>query len=246
MIGIAYAIPRDDPGAVRSAAGALREWDPVWDLDVPDRRARLYEPEGTLYAFCRSDGMSVLHNHREQRLASGDLLIVPEGLALDIEPEVDLLAARHLAAAPDHFRERFIQVWGFEHVGAAGGVPEPGRSLTLIPPEDVRYPLSYALHDRSEEGANGVASGLDCVLVLAMGRAPARLCVGPARESFELRPGDALLIGPGLEFTASGPGGVGIATLFGALAHEGRRRVAAERGQPAGPEFDPRAGQGTR
>ncbi|MDR3639415.1 MAG: hypothetical protein P4L84_36780 [Isosphaeraceae bacterium] len=237
MTGRSYLVSRDDPHALRLAADALHEWEPCWDLDVPDRFARLYEADGTLYGFCVGDAMTVSHNHREQRLATADLIVVPRELALDIEPEVELIALRHSGAPPDHFRERFIQVWGFEQI-AAGAGEELGRAgcVAVIPAEDVRYPLTYSLtNDWPLRGSTRMNS----VLVIAYGGGPCHVTAGAARARHTLAAGDALLMGPGIEFAVEGDGRSGVVTLFHELGQQGRRLDAARAGRPAGPEFDP-------
>ena len=88
--------------------------------------------------------MTVMAGRRRQEIARGDAIVVPRGLALDIEPEVDLLGVRYDGPPPDHFRERFIQVWGFEHLAAQA-------SQRTLPPRRPRrhsrrrYPSSHLL-----------------------------------------------------------------------------------------------------
>src|SRR5579871_4270234 len=105
-------------------AAAVSAWEPAFELVVPPRDARLFEPDGTLYAVAIGPTHTIRYNHRERVISSGDLIVVPCALALDVEPEVRMLGIRYVGPAPDHFRERFIQVWGFEHIpgsSAKGG-----------------------------------------------------------------------------------------------------------------------------
>jgi hypothetical protein len=108
-------LDRDDDAGLAALAACLRDWEPRLDLYRAPREARLFEPDGTLYAIALDDGMTITTERRALALGRGDALVVPQGLALDIEPAVDLLCIRHDGPPPDHFRERFIQIWGFEH-----------------------------------------------------------------------------------------------------------------------------------
>jgi hypothetical protein len=236
MTGRSYLVRRGDSPALQRAATALREWDPCWDLDVPDRHARVYDADGTLYALCVGDTMSARHNHRECRFVTGDLVIIPREFALDIEPEVGLLALRHSGAAPDHFRERFIQVWGFEHLAASDALVRDGD---IVPPDDARYPLAYSVWLTGEKLRTQRATGLECALAVSFGDVPCRVSLNSEVPAHELARGDALLLGPGLEFAVDCEGPWGLVILFNELSHQGRRLVATAAGRPPGPEFIP-------
>ena len=146
MIGSYLVADLSDAGAVQAMSDALRAWEPRLELYLPPRHARLFEPDGTLYAVALSGPMTVIAGRRRQEIARGDAIVVPRGLALDIEPEVDLLGVRYDGPPPDHFRERFIQVWGFEHLAAqASRVRSDGGVRDVIPADDVRHRISYAV-----------------------------------------------------------------------------------------------------
>lgn len=240
MIGRSYLIPRGDRAALVGAAEALRDWDALWDLEVPPRDARLYDAEATLYGVCLRS-MTVPYNHRAERAERGDLLVVPRELALDVEPEVDMLALRRAGDPPDHFRERFIQVWGFERLGPRDSEPAPRAAAVVISSNDVRYPLSYSL-DRGGP-ATGVWNATEHATAVLIGLEGRRTVAvrDESRGLHALDAGDALLVGPGLEFACEGDGLLGLATLFTALGHEVRRAAAARIGMAPGPEFDPAA-----
>ena len=106
----------DDPEQLDSLSAWVKDWDPCFTVLRPPREALLYEPDGTLYAFARSGPMTIKLWHRLRTLDLADAIVVPQGLALEIEPAVDLWAICCVGTPPDHFRERFIQVWGFDHV----------------------------------------------------------------------------------------------------------------------------------
>ena len=149
MIGSYLVADLSDAGAVQAMSDALRAWEPRLELYLPPRHARLFEPDGTLYAVALSGPMTVVAGRRRQEIARGDAIVVPQGLALDIEPEVDLLGVRYDGPPPDHFRERFIQVWGFEHLAAQASTcyAPTVASATSSPSDDVRHRISYAFFD---------------------------------------------------------------------------------------------------
>lgn len=240
MTGRSFLIARDDRPGLDRAANALRAWEPHWDLDAPPTQARLYEPDGTLFGFCLGAPMTVLHNHREQSLAIGDIVIVPRDLALDVEPEVVVLALRYGGAPPDHFRERFIQVWGFEHLAAPSAPLRPGDSAEVVPSRDPRYPLTYAVRQGTLLDPTTQATGLESVLLMPLD-GPVHVTIISHAQPQSLALGDALLLGPGLEFAVEGEGRIGVVTLFTDWAQEARRNEAARAGVLAGPEFDPGA-----
>ncbi|MEJ7638752.1 MAG: hypothetical protein WKF75_12445 [Singulisphaera sp.] len=91
MIGSYLVADFGEAGAVQAMSDALRAWEPRLELYLPPRHARLYEPDGTLYAVALSGPMIVMAGV-VGRGRAGDRR--PRGWRLDIEPEVDLLGVR--------------------------------------------------------------------------------------------------------------------------------------------------------
>lgn len=104
--------------AVRaSLEAALREFEPLfWVGPWGEMLDRLYEPDGTLYAICLDGPTELTTDRRKVRVEKGDLVVVPPAVALDATPAVRWFGLVYTGPYPYHFRERFIQVWGFEHI----------------------------------------------------------------------------------------------------------------------------------
>ncbi len=239
MIGRTFRIEPDDTTTLALAAEALRAWEPLWDLYRPPRHARLYDADGTLYGFCLQQPMTVDYNRREQVLNPGDLIVVPRELALDIEPSVDLLALRFEGQPPDHFRERFIQVWGFDRLSAPADTLASNESTAVVPESDPRFPLTYALERLSESEPTVRETGLETTLVIALdGQAQVTVDGARDRETLTIVRGGAVLIGPGLRYSTVGNGLVGRAVLFTDLEHQARQARASAAGRVSSPEYD--------
>lgn len=225
----------DDPAGVGVVSAALREWEPRLDLERPPRDALLYEPDGTLYAVCVGGTLAVHTDRRDRVVHPGDILVVPQAYALDAGPDVDLLAIRYDGPPPDHFRERFIQVWGFEHVEAP--MPGPPGLHILIPPADVRHRVPYAILDAEVTGRDVTKTDEDCRLIV--GLAGSVRLIADNVEAV-LGPRQFLTVPPLSTFRLAGTGRVGILTLLCEPAHEARRvgpTTAADRG--VNPEYLP-------
>ena len=195
----------------------VRGWEPCFAIERPPRNALLYELDGTLYAIALGAEMAITRNHRTRRLLLGDAIVVPQGLALEIEPEVDLLAIRCEGTPPDHFRERFIQVWGYDHFPAPRQPADPslGTFREVIPASDTRFPLSYAagfLADPADfRRANASEHGHDLALLINLNQNDV-LTVGihtPARETV-IPSNHVLGLGPGLDWHPIGPVVLGV------------------------------------
>src|SRR3954454_12496454 len=137
----------DDAGLDRLSSW-IGAWEPCFSLGRPPRDQILYEPDGTLFAVALGTTMTINLHHRERTIRPGDVLVVPPALALEVEPKVDLLAVRCAGIVPDHFRERFIQVWGYDHFPAdiERGMSRAGQDdfRELIPASDLRFPCAVA------------------------------------------------------------------------------------------------------
>ena len=115
----------DDPAGVERTARAIRDWEPHLDLIVTRDDPRIYEPDATLYAVGLAPETTLLARHKEQAFRRGDLIVVPRSVAIDADaPRDSYVAILHDGTPPYHFRERFIQTWGYEHRPAATGTIE--------------------------------------------------------------------------------------------------------------------------
>jgi len=218
----------DDPSALALLSDAIREWDPTFELYRPQADALLYEPDGTLYAVALTLMTAECHR-RTRSVRPGDLLAVPAGLAVGIEPTVDLLGLRFEGAPPDHFRERFIQVWGYDLLAA-----EVDREV--VSAADLRFPLSYSVHRLDETTSTMPAqSVLGRTLLIAL---EGRIVVegdGPAT----LAPRDALLTDGGEALVVRGPGRLARLAIEPDVLFSARRADARRAGMQATPEYLP-------
>ena len=142
----------DDVSTLEGLSAEIRAWDPAFDLVRPATDALLYEPDGTLYAVALQAPMTAEFNRRTRDVLPGDLLIVPRSVPVEIEPTVDLLGVRFEGDPPDHFRERFIQVWGYDHLPAVDNPRDRRRG---------RSPVSRVAFDSFALRSDGTAAGVD-------------------------------------------------------------------------------------
>jgi hypothetical protein len=222
----------DDPTAMERLSAEIRSWDPTFDLYRPASDALLYEPDGTLYAIALQAPMTAAYNRRERVLRPGDLLVVPQGLAVEIEPTVDLLGLRFEGQPPDHFRERFIQVWGYDYFPA-------DESSEIVADDDLRFPLSYSVRRLSESTEPPPPSSpLARRLLIAL---EGRIVVDPAggdRQAVELAPRDVLLT-DGDDWIARGPGRLALLRIEPAIVFNARRVAQSRTGKRPKPEYLP-------
>lgn len=234
----------EDPEEVARISDWLSSWDPTLSIVRPPRDALLYEQEATLYGFAVATSMSVRLYHRERTIGPGDAIVVPAGLVLDVEPWVDLLAVNAAGPAPDHFRERFIQVWGYDHFPSQGGGGERARRAPtpVLPPEDLRYRMGYAVADTpgEGEGLRVPVAETEPTLVLVLG-GPIQVRSPVAGLSQVLQPGQILGIAPGLPLELRGTGRAGlIRPLSEPVFHARRALQAGHSGRTPSPEATPR------
>jgi hypothetical protein len=227
----------DDPSALERLSAEIRAWDPAFDLLRPPADALLYEPDGTLYALALGSPMTAEFNHRIRELRPGDLLVVPRSLPVAIEPTVDLLGIRFEGEPPDHFRERFIQVWGYDHLPAAdpsAPVAEPDlrfpvhRSIMVVAGEPTPLPGSTACDRR---------------LVIVLEGRVAVEADADGRSSVELGPRDVLSTDGAAALVARGSGLVVVIRIEPEIVFEGRRAAGRRDGSRPTPEYLPRPPQ---
>lgn len=228
------AVTRLEPGdSFDAISAALAAWEPRLELGLGLAQPRVYEPDGTLYAIVLSPESTLSTDRRRVRVARGDLLVVPQGVALDADPEVDLLRIYHDGTPPHHFRERFIQIWGFEHIPAGGAPDAP----------EVQHRISYAALDASSVRLDVLGSEYAAILLIPLEE---KLTIRPGGGSTEtLGPGKLAWIGPGSDDRPV-LGGAGRVVRIGLRTEWDHRARIAEAGH-ASPEFrPPGAGEGGR
>jgi hypothetical protein len=149
------------------------------------------------------------------------------------------LAILHDGTPPYHFRERFIQTWGYEHRPAATGAIENTYD-EVVPDDDPRYRAPYRRIGAGDRPFVGAAA-LDLHLLIGL---DGRGTIGPSRDGprEEFGPDNlALVMGDG-DYSVQGRLVVGRFLLRAESSHEARL-AAASAEPPAGwsPEFRPRA-----
>ncbi len=225
----------DDEASVAELGGAIREWEPRLDLLAVRGDPRIYEPDATLYAVGLAAETILLARHKLRSFRRGDLIVVPRSVAVDAEESaVDYVAIRHDGTPPYHFRERFIQTWGYEH-RPASTLDGESSCDDVVPDDDPRYRVPYR---RSAVGDIPLvaAAGLDLhLLVVLEGRGTVG---GDARR--EVGPDDLILVAGGGDYSVEGRLIVGRFLLRAESEHEARL-LAASGGPAAGwsPEFRP-------
>lgn len=228
----------EDVASVGRLAEAIREREPRLDLLVARDDSRIYEPDATLYAVGLAPETTLLARHKERAFRRGDLIVVPRSVAIDsVERGTFYVAILHDGPPPYHFRERFIQTWGYEHRPAA---TEDLRSHCddIAPEDDPRYRVPYRRIGVSDGPLIGNA-GLDLHLLIGL---DGRGTIGGAGggSGLVIGPDDlALVMGAG-DYSIEGRLVIGRFLLRAESSHEARL-AAASAGPPAGwsPEFRP-------
>ena len=228
----------DEPADLDALADALRTWEPHLLFYRPLRNALLFEPDGTLYAVAMRDGMTFETDRRSVVVNLGDMIVLPRGHGVDAGDDVDLIAFCHDGPPPDHFRERFIQVWGFDHRPA----PIPGLTSSVlhdvVPLREARLRVPYAVIDVSSAEENVVPASSDFLLLVAlMGEVHVDVVLGQTATTVDLPARFAFLVHPGGHCRLSGSGRVGVLTVLNDLANEARVESSLQTG--AGPEYVP-------
>lgn len=105
---------------------ALRDFEPLfWVGPRTESLDRLYEPDGTLYAICLDGPCEISTDRRKVHVHQGDLVILPPAIAIEVAPSARWFGIVYTGPYPYHFRERFIQVWGFEHHSYENAIDQP-------------------------------------------------------------------------------------------------------------------------
>jgi hypothetical protein len=101
------------PGALGGVEGRIRDWDPALELSWEDSIPRLYDGNATQYVIIMS-GTELQTDRRRVAVTRGDVAAVAADVAVDLSEAAEGVILRDFGPAPAHFRERFLQVWGFE------------------------------------------------------------------------------------------------------------------------------------
>jgi hypothetical protein len=130
---------------------ALREFEPVfWVGPWGESLERLYEPDGTFYAVCLDGPVVVATDRRRVTVNKGDLVILPPMVAVELSNSARWFGIVYTGPYPYHFRERFIQVWGFEHLPSRWLAPssEPVEPVeaTNLDRRDLRHRIYAQFH----------------------------------------------------------------------------------------------------
>jgi hypothetical protein len=219
--------PRDDA----AFAALVHTWEPAIEVDRTGPVGRLYDPDATVYAVCLGPACTLRTERRGVAIRPADLVILPPGLALEVAPDANFLAVRHLGAPPYHFRERFIQVWGFEHFAPTGGA---GATAAVLDPAGTSHRIDYRTQRLQDLPAEFPATNSAMTLVFAI-RGHATLDAGSGRVGMAA-PGCLALVPPGESFTLVGQGLVGIVGVEPELVHEARVRALLAAPRPLSPE----------
>lgn len=220
------------PDGVESLAAAVRAWEPQLELQSAGPLGRLYDPDATQYALLLGPACTLSTDRRHQPIACGDLVVIPPALAIDVDPYASFLVVCYLGTPPYHFRERFLQVWGFEHFLA----PVENGGLVLDDPSR-GHRLRYETLDRQAEL---VTSALELKLLVSRS---ADLTLTPADRNQPTSTGSLALLAPGWTGSVSAPESISSLTLLPELLHA--RKVSEARqvaSQSLSPEYQPPAG----
>jgi hypothetical protein len=235
----------DDEAELAALSSWLGRWEPCYAVDRPPRDKLLYEPDGTLYAVGLGTAMTIELNHRRRTLGTGDVIVVPPALALEVQPEVDFLSVRWTGIVPDHFRERFVQVWGYDHFPAdleAFPPPPDGEEFReLIPESDLRFACSAAIWQLAggPEPPAPRTTGHDAALLLGL-EGEAEVGVEETGLVQPVGRGRLLGLGPGLTYRGTGHGRLAGLRLTSAMIFDARRVLdRGRRGEALSPESAP-------
>ncbi|MDX2036000.1 MAG: hypothetical protein SFX72_05065 [Isosphaeraceae bacterium] len=230
-----------DESGVAAISLALREWEPALDLYASIENPFVFEPDGTLYAFVLSKARTRFRHH-EKVVAPGDLLVIPQSITLEADPAIDLVCIRHDGVPPYHFRERFIQGVGFEHLSASSRDAVEER----IAESDRRYRLSVAHVAAASRPTPIATSPFALRLVVGIEGSIEVAAVDPERPSIRdplvIDSPSLALVPAGIDFEISGSGTAFIVGVLPETVHDALRdRAALERGPEWSPEPTPRS-----
>ena len=228
----------DDVEDLTGLSDALRTWEPLLEVAHLEREALVHEPEDTLYLFWMGEDTTFSVHHREVAVRRGDVVVIPAALAVDAGPSLDGFAIRCGGTPPDHFRERFIQVWGIDHLPAPRETVGLQGFSSVISASDARHRIPYSVLDINPQAeARIVAENDPRILIGLSGRLHVIVDDLPTREEFAVEYRGAFLLGAGLSLIVRGGGRLGALTCLNEVSHEARRRDSATGVKAISPEY---------
>jgi hypothetical protein len=235
----------DDEAELAALSSWLGHWEPLYAVDRPPRDKLLYEPDGTLFALGLGTAMTIELNHRRRVIGKGDVIVVPPALALEVEPEVDFLAVRWGGTVPDQFRERFVQVWGYEHfpadLEATTSPADRDAFREQIPESDLRFACAVATWRLAGIPGPSVprTTGHDVALLLGL-EGQAEVGVSETGLVQPVGRGRLLGLGPGLTYRGAGRGRLAVLRLSSAMMLDARKVLdRGRRGEALSSESSP-------
>ena len=227
----------DDEDGLSSLSSLIEDWEPHLRLVRPDRRAVLYDPDGTIYGVALSDGMTFRTDRRNVPIRAGDAVVLPAAFAIDAGPVVDLVALRYDGPPPDHFRERFLQVWGFEHLPCPGPSGAAGSVHEVIPADEVRHRVPYGRVVVRPGSVAGWVRSEELTLIVGLdGRTSVEVDAGETMTRLDVLARQGVVVGPAVRWRASGAGTLGALSVLNEISHAARRAGAA---RPPSAEYRP-------
>lgn len=219
-----------DPGALARLGSEVRAWEPLLEVGVGRALGRLYDPDATVYAILLEPVSTLATDRRRVPIGPGDLVIVPAAVAIEVEPAATFVLVNHLGRPPHHFRERFIQVWGFEHL------PAPVDPAVVVEPSSRGHRIVYEV--LKPENTDGLALRLS-PFALHLGFA-----IGAAMEFREAEESTwravteqrLVLWGPGWSGQVRSAGMIGLVTMAPEAVQEAGEKV---RFASRSPEYPP-------
>lgn len=219
---------------IAAMAEVVRAWEPKLDLDVLHDEPMLYEPDGTLYGVALSLETTLTVRHKSRSVRRGDAIVVPQSVSVDADPEVSLLVIRHEGVPPPHFRERFIQTWGMDHLPLVPSITNGART-EVLPVKSSRFRLAYSvLETATETVRDATEQNLHLLLVL---EGKGRLALDGMGE-IHLEPDRLALLSTGVTYRVDGPALLGRLILETESTHEARKMAESLRNPlAANPEY---------
>jgi len=215
----------DDPAAWLALSQSIRDWEPALDIWLDRLVPRIYEPDGTFYAVCLGT-TRLTTDRRAVDVHRGDLIIVPRSVAIDMETPVDLLCLKHDGMAPYHFRERFIQIWGFERISAEDAI---------APERTAEHRVEYRVIDLEPGFPYSEADGLDFRVAFVL-TGECHIEASDSEDYGNLATDGIVVISPESSFALNGTGRLGVLRIPNEMMHDfrlGERHLA----KPPTPDF---------
>ena len=160
----------DREPSILALGEAIRVWEPTLELVCRRDDPLIFEPDGTLYAVGLGPPSTLLARHKPRAFGIGDAIVVPNSVAIEADPPTGFLGLLHEGTPPYHFRERFIQTWGYE---LRSGLPadsdrvESGGESELVRADDPRFRVPIGVIRPTALDCKG-STGFDLHLLVAL------------------------------------------------------------------------------